>query len=480
MHIFRHAKRRVTLGELARECEHAAAEGDGLDMLLAAARLECGAADVWAAEDGGDGWGEREQALTALSRAAAAHLLGLGGRPGPRLAAARTALPAAAVATGRAEPEGLRYYAAAPEGYVAAARAWREAHAREPAWVIGLRTMGSVMAPVAAAAAGAKRLATLRPVGEPQQRRIVAQAELEAAMRAWRGAVLVVDEGPGLSGSSFGGAVRWLRRLGIAPERITLLASWNPGAPEAGGLSNGYAARHWRRWQVRTAAALAPPDGAAEDLSGGRWRAALGAHRGEPVWGQHERRKYLIEGGRTIAKFAGLGEYGRATLERARRLATAGWGPAVAAGAEAAIAQGWLLYRRQTVSALRRPQRGWCEFAGRYLAWTEMEFALEREAPPTPEMEEMARINVQRLLQADLEGMPPPGPRVRLDGRMAAVEWGAREDGGWVKFDGTDHGDDPFFPGPGDIAWDLAGIGIEFGAAAGAAAAATGAAAVTP
>ncbi|HVA62229.1 MAG TPA: hypothetical protein VNF74_00785, partial [Terriglobales bacterium] len=53
-----------------------------------------------------------------------------------------------------------------------------------------------------------------------------------------------------------------------------------------------------------------------------------------------------------------------------------------------------------------------------------------------------------------------------LDGKMQAVEWGLGERG-WVKFDGTDHGDDPFFPGPADIAWDLAAIAVEFGAARG-------------
>ncbi len=364
MHIFRHATQRVRVGELAQACGRAVRGGDGMEVLLAAARLECGAADVWAA------------------------------------------------------------------------------------------------------AIEAERLATLRPVGPPAERRIAAGAELAAAMRAWRGAVLVVDEGPGLSGSSFGGTVRWLRGLGVEAERITLVASWNPAGREAARLSNRYTARHWPEWHVRTAAAVAAPGTGAQELSGGRWRTVLGGPAGEPVWGPHERRKYLLAGGRTIAKFGGLGEYGHKTLERARRLAEAGWGPALAAGAETAARQGWTLYQRERVRPLRRATRGWCEQAGRYLAWTAAEFRLEAEAPPTPEMEEMARINVRRLLGRDLAGAAPAGPRVGLDGRMRAVEWGEREHGGWVKFDGTDHGDDPFFPGPGDIAWDLAGIGIEFGAAA--------------
>jgi hypothetical protein len=469
MHIFRHAPRRATIGDLRKACRKAFASGDGLDVLLAAGRLECGAAELWRAAAGGDGWGERERAISGVSQAAAAFCLGMGPRP---VEGRWPWLPPEAAETVWAEPEGLRYYGTTPEGYAAVAREWRRGHADEAVWVFGLRTLGSVMAPAVAAAVAADRLATLRPVGAPDERRIEARLELAAALRRWRGAVLVVDEGPGLSGSSFGGTVRWLRHLNIEQKRISLLASWDPGAGARQRLSNGYAARNWRRWNVVTAAAIPPPGIESEDIGAGRWRTALGVGADEPVWGQHERSKHLMEGDRMIAKFGGLGEYGRATRERAWRLAEAGWGPGLAPDEARTANDGWIRYRRERARPLRAATGAWCDAVGRYLAWTEVEFGMEADAPPTSQMEEMARLNVERLLEKELKGAPPPGPRVGMDGRMTRVEWGERADGSWVKFDGTDHGDDPFFPGPGDTAWDLAAIGVEWGAAAGAAVAA--------
>ncbi|HEX6879593.1 MAG TPA: hypothetical protein VF135_04445, partial [Terriglobales bacterium] len=51
---------------------------------------------------------------------------------------------------------------------------------------------------------------------------------------------------------------------------------------------------------------------------------------------------------------------------------------------------------------------------------------------------------------------------VIADGRMQAHEWELTQDGRLLKHDGLSHGDDHFFPGPCDIAWDLAGAIIEW------------------
>jgi len=48
------------------------------------------------------------------------------------------------------------------------------------------------------------------------------------------------------------------------------------------------------------------------------------------------------------------------------------------------------------------------------------------------------------------------------DGRMQPHEWLLAEDGNMLKTDSGSHGDDHFFPGPADIAWDLAGAIIEW------------------
>jgi hypothetical protein len=59
-------------------------------------------------------------------------------------------------------------------------------------------------------------------------------------------------------------------------------------------------------------------------------------------------------------------------------------------------------------------------------------------------------------------------PAVAVDARMQPHEW-IRTGSGFLKTDGVDHFDDHFFPGPQDIAWDVAGFSVEFGLDAGAA-----------
>jgi hypothetical protein len=51
---------------------------------------------------------------------------------------------------------------------------------------------------------------------------------------------------------------------------------------------------------------------------------------------------------------------------------------------------------------------------------------------------------------------------VIADGRMQPHEWLLAPDGRILKADGGTHGDDHFFPGPTDIAWDLAGSIVEW------------------
>ncbi|HKC72442.1 MAG TPA: hypothetical protein VKB60_12500, partial [Terriglobales bacterium] len=50
---------------------------------------------------------------------------------------------------------------------------------------------------------------------------------------------------------------------------------------------------------------------------------------------------------------------------------------------------------------------------------------------------------------------------VVADGRMQPHEWLLTQHG-ILKADGASHGDDHFFPGPADIAWDLAGAIVEW------------------
>jgi hypothetical protein len=51
---------------------------------------------------------------------------------------------------------------------------------------------------------------------------------------------------------------------------------------------------------------------------------------------------------------------------------------------------------------------------------------------------------------------------VIVDGRMQPHEWLLTATGEMLKTDSGSHGDDHFFPGPADIAWDLAGAIVEW------------------
>jgi hypothetical protein len=115
-------------------------------------------------------------------------------------------------------PEGFAFYAVYPEAYAAAARKLRLSG---PPLVIGIRSIGTTLGAVVAAALEAPPPLTLRPFGDPFARQVELPAELVE-----RGAhYVIVDEGPGLSGSSFGAVADALEVQGVAPERIAFLSS---------------------------------------------------------------------------------------------------------------------------------------------------------------------------------------------------------------------------------------------------------------
>jgi hypothetical protein len=72
----------------------------------------------------------------------------------------------------------------------------------------------------------------------------------------------------------------------------------------------------------------------------------------------------------------------------------------------------------------------------------------------------LAAVGLERWA-GDLQD-PADGPPVAVDGRMLPHEW-LRTARGYLKVDALDHHDDHFFPGPVDIAWDLAAAAVEFG-----------------
>src|SRR5581483_2281202 len=124
-------------------------------------------------------------------------------------------------------PEGYAYYALYPESYLeAAVRFFSEVRPRR-AVCIGVRSIGTSLSAVVAAALerlGCKVASyTVRPRGHPFQRTLSLSAALEAALRRSAGShFLIVDEGPGLSGSSFAAVAGRLAGLGVPDDRIFL------------------------------------------------------------------------------------------------------------------------------------------------------------------------------------------------------------------------------------------------------------------
>ncbi|MCU1273833.1 MAG: hypothetical protein JWO48_1264, partial [Bryobacterales bacterium] len=296
-------------------------------------------------------------------------------------------------------------------------------------------------------------------------RRIALQPKYETELRQhadWHFAV--VDEGPGLSGSSFGSVAEKLAELGVADDRIVLFPSRET---DGSAFLNARARERWPRHR-KYCKSFEDVFGnkAGVDISAGKWRTLFCSHQDEypAVQPEHERRKYIgVNGKRTLGKFAGLGQYGRRSFDRAVALANAGFTPR-----PIAIEDGFLL----SDFASGRPVAGadmHCELLDQMSAYLIHLARHYSQVTPAPydELCEMIELNVREgvgELNFALErfkGAVGGSSTVEIDGRMLPHEWIECENG-FLKTDATDHHADHFFPGCQDIAWDVAGALAEF------------------
>ena len=125
-------------------------------------------------------------------------------------------------------PEGYAFYALYPEAYIEAARRLSLKGAPR---VIGIRSIGTSLGAVVAAALDGPPAVTVRPFGDPFARTIAIDPALERELLDSKAHYIIVDEGPGQSGSSFARR-RSMARSSAAypPERIAVLPS-HAGAP---------------------------------------------------------------------------------------------------------------------------------------------------------------------------------------------------------------------------------------------------------
>lgn len=392
-------------------------------------------------------------------------------------------------------PEGFAFYGLYPETFFCAAEALRR-ESRGPLRVIGIRSIGTSLAAAVAAVMGEEaRLFSVRPGGHPFSRKVMIGQWLGRDLLEGKARYAVVDEGPGLSGSSFGCVADWLEDRGVAPESISFCPS------HRGSLGPYSSERHRTRWEkarrhvVEFETLFGSRDGrwplerwvedltgraedSPEDLSAGRWREKLFPERALwPAADVHgERRKYLLTAGgqRWFLKFAGLGRYGREKLEMAKLLGEAGLIPPVAGLRHGFLVGSWMEGARPLPLAPEVDRLALLDAVARYLAFRVSRFpapAGERGATPV-KLFEMAAYNTKRLLGPGL-GEAVRGWRDRLaeiarlerpvltDNKMHAWEWLVTPEGRILKADALDHHRSNDLIGPQDPAWDLAGAAVE-------------------
>jgi hypothetical protein len=379
-------------------------------------------------------------------------------------------------------PEGFAFYALYPEAYLEAARRLRLVAAPR---VIGIRSIGTTLGAVVAAALDTEPPVTLRPFGHPFARQVAMDAALERRLLDGEPHYVIVDEGPGQSGSSFGAVADWLQARGVPPERIAFVPSHD------GAMGPQASSRHRQLWGTAqrevadfgdrlqemvgawAGGLFGSIDGAPEDMSGGEWRRRRFGSESEwpPSIPMFERRKFLLRhaGKLFLAKFAGLGSIGEEKLRLARALHAAGFVPL-----PVGLVHGFLVERWHGDSTPLRDDDRPVEVIARFLGARARLFpAGETEGASIAELFEMSRRNISLALgdeaagalgrwQPRLEQLQSRIRRVRTDNRLDRHDWLRTADGRLLKTDAVDHHQAHDLIGCQDIAWDVAGAIAEF------------------
>lgn len=360
-------------------------------------------------------------------------------------------------------PEGFAYYALHPLAYADVLEQMALPGVR--AAVIGIRTIGATLSAVTAAALRKRGLPaeriTVRPVGHPYNRSCqFSPHELNFVNKeiAAGSSFLVVDEGPGLSGSSFLSVAEALARAGVPRESITVICSHVPRFEDLCAENVGERCRHFR-W-VAVPQEARRPSAAQIWIGGGEWRRRL-LPQDSPwpaSWLNLERLKYLSSGDvePRFYKFLGLGHYGTEVFQREASLAAEGY--AVPPGIESDGFASYPMVDGRAMCAADLTESVLAHLA-EYCACRL--YTLPADRTNLAALQEMAGHNLQQLKFNVPVTLQLDQPAI-ADGRMQPYEWLLTSDGTMLKTDCGSHGDDHFFPGAVDIAWDLAGAIVEW------------------
>ncbi|HKW24743.1 MAG TPA: hypothetical protein VJN48_03115 [Terriglobales bacterium] len=457
--VFRKARESLCSGPLKQQllaCLRSAMscrDQDGLlNCLVRAGELECALADL--------GSPELARAARAVDALAAMTLQPEFREPALDILAAFSKLELPPTVS-LSHPEGFSYYGLHPLDFWDLARQTR---VKGPsAAVIGIRSIGTTLSSVVCHALHclgqhAERI-TVRPEGPPYRRSLEFTAEQTCWVREHLGRgseFIVVDEGPGFSGSSFAAVGRALRHGGVPNPRILFLGSRSPESTELRSRFD----HEWSTFSFCSAVqGTRIPAAAKVYCAGGCWRKSRFARPQDwpACWTQLERNKYYSADGGSLFKFEGFGRYGQTVGERAWQLDEAGFGPAVLSHdsgfIEYATVPGQPLRRIDCNGACLKRLAEYCAFRA----------ATQTAAAPSPvSLESMLAHNLRVEFGVEqYELRLPVDKLVIADSRMMPCEWLAAGEQ-FIKTDGASHGDDHLFPGATDIAWDLAGVIVEW------------------
>jgi hypothetical protein len=333
--------------------------------------------------------------------------------------------------------------------------------------VVGIRSIGTTLSAIVRAALQHQgkqtERVTARPSGHPYDRGTRFSSRQLQFIKEWNARsadFLVVDEGPGRSGSSFLSVAEALTQASVPANRISLLGSREA---DVSTLCAKDAAARWSRFRFFW------PEAAVYQrfwdhiyVGGGDWRGVLLGDTADwpACWPQMERLKFLSPDRKFLYKFEGFGRFGEEVLARANAMAHAGFGCSAEDAGDGMVSYPVVQGRALRTEDISRPL---LEHMARYCAFRASEFRVPRA--PVTQLPAMVGFNVTQELgieiDSDLDELCTGQPII-TDGRMQPHEWLCGADGPLLKVDAYTHGDDHFFPGPTDIAWDLAGTIVEW------------------
>jgi hypothetical protein len=347
-------------------------------------------------------------------------------------------------------PEGFAFYGLYPQQYAAAAKRFRcEIPTSQTILIVGIRSIGTTLSAVVRSeflkSHSLVERITVRPEGHPFGRHVV----LPKVAADW---LIVVDEGPGLSGSSMASVARAAFGQGIPLERIIFMPGHTNGP---GREAPAWVREIWQSVHVRHVPSsdiefegervlkgLERRSGPLVELSGGKWRELHYTDESEwpAVCIPFENRK--LKSGQTIWRYVGLthGEF-------------AGFAPEPWIDGKPLQASDWKAARSRIFS---------------YLSLRAKTGEDESTVASFDRLADMLRVNACEALDFDATAVIDgarchllPAPLV-ADGRVMPHKWLVADDGGIVKTDFRGHGQDHTLIGPQPVDWDMAGLAVEW------------------